>query len=124
MTVPSKLQNNSASVNFGSAAEAIPNARAALRPLATAGAIAVILFLVFYNLPRYPLTWFDEGSHLHVPKSVLTRGVYADYSSDGFRYFGPTVGVGPTVLLPIAAAFWAFGIGLLQARIVMALYLL
>jgi 4-amino-4-deoxy-L-arabinose transferase-like glycosyltransferase len=92
--------------------------------LVMAGSVAVILFFSVYNLASFPLTWFDEGSHLHVPKAVIRLGAYADYSSDGFRYFGPTIGVGPTVLLPVAAAFRAFGIGLLQARLVMVLYLL
>ncbi len=86
--------------------------------------VLFVLFLAFYNLTNYPVTWFDEGSHLHVPKTLLRFGVYADYSSDGFRYFGPTIGVGPTVMLPIAASFKLFGIGLLQARVVMAVYLL
>lgn len=87
-------------------------------------AAALLLFLVFYRLPDYPLTWFDEGSHLHVPKTLVQQGVYADRSSEGYRYYGPTIGVGPTVMLPIAAAFRLFGIGLSQARMVMALYLL
>lgn len=84
----------------------------------------LVIFLAVFNLTNYPVTWFDEGSHLHVPKTLLRFGVYADYSSEGFRYYGPTVGVGPTVMLPIAAMFKLFGIGLLQARLVMVLYLL
>ncbi len=95
-----------------------------LRSISVAVAIALVLFLSLYNLTNYPVTWFDEGSHLHVPKALVRFGVYADYSSEGFRYYGPTVGVGPTVMLPIAAAFKLFGIGLLQARLVMVLYLL
>ncbi|PJF45977.1 MAG: glycosyl transferase, partial [Candidatus Thermofonsia Clade 3 bacterium] len=91
--------------------------------LAVAVAALLILFLFFYNLTDYPKTWFDEGSHLHVPKALVTMGVYADYSSEGLRHYGPTIGVGPTVMLPIAAAFHFFGIGLLQARLVMVLYL-
>lgn len=96
------------------------------RRLSLAGALAglaLLAFLAFHNLTDYPLTWFDEGSHLHVPKTLIRFGVYADYSRDGFRYFGPTIGVGPTVMLPIAAVFSVFGVGLLQARVVMALYL-
>lgn len=85
---------------------------------------AVIAFLAFYNLTDYPRTWFDEGSHLHVPKALVTMGVYADYSSEGLRHFGPTIGVGPTVMLPIAAVFQFFGIGLMQARLVIVAYLL
>src|SRR5512140_2063377 len=86
--------------------------------------ILAVYFFAFHNLTRFPATWFDEGSHLHVPKTLVQKGVYADISSEGFRYYGPTIGVGPTVMLPIAAMFKLFGIGLLQARIVMALYLI
>jgi hypothetical protein len=85
--------------------------------------LALLCLLVFYNLTEFPATWFDEGSHLHVPKALVRFGVYADYSSEGFRYYGPTIGLGPTVLLPIAGIFQWFGIGLFQARLVMALYL-
>ena len=86
--------------------------------------LLLVFFLIFFNLTRFPAPWFDEGSHLHVPKTLVQHGVYADISSEGFRYYGPTIGVGPTVMLPIAAMFKLFGIGLLQARLVMALYLL
>ena len=87
------------------------------------GATIFILFLFLYNLIDYPKTWFDEGSHLHVPKALVTMGVYADYSSEGLRHYGPTIGVGPTVMLPVAGAFQLFGVGMLQARLVMVLYL-
>mgnify|MGYP001249997562 CR=1 FL=1 len=96
----------------------------ALQKVLAAGALVVLLFLSLYNLTNYPVTWFDEGSHLHVPKTLVRFGVYADYSSEGFRYYGPTAGIGPTVFLPIAAVFKVFGIGLLQARLVMVVYLL
>jgi hypothetical protein len=86
--------------------------------------ILVVLFLALYNLDVFPTTWFDEGSHLHVPKTLVQQGAYADVSSEGLRYFGPTAGVGPTVMLPIAAAFYLAGVGLLPARLVMVAYLL
>ena len=86
--------------------------------------VVIVLFLVLYNLTEFPPTWYDEGHILHIPKALVRFGVYADYSSEGFRHYGPTVSVGPTVMLPIAGAFWLFGIGLLQARLVMVLYLL
>jgi len=96
----------------------------AWRRAAMAVAITIFVFLAVFNLTSFPTTWFDEGSHLHVPKTLIHFGTYADYSSEGFRYYGPTIGVGPTVMLPIAAAFRLFGIGLLQARVVMVVYLL
>jgi 4-amino-4-deoxy-L-arabinose transferase-like glycosyltransferase len=88
------------------------------------GLIVLSLALGLINLPYAPRTWFDEGSHLHVPKTLVQYGVYADISSEGFRYYGPTVGVGPTVMLPIAGLFKLVGIGLLQGRIVIVGYLL
>lgn len=94
-----------------------------LKPALLVGAGIIVAFLLLYNLTDYPKTWFDEGSHLHVPKALVTLGVYADYSSEGLRHYGPTIGVGPTVMLPIAGVFQAAGIGLLQARLVMVLYL-
>lgn len=86
--------------------------------------VGMLFFVSLYNLTEFPTTWFDEGSHLHVPKTLVTYGVYADRSSEGFRYYGPTIGVGPTVMLPLAASFRLFGIGLLQARLVMVVYLI
>ncbi len=85
--------------------------------------VALAAFLALINLPYAPATWFDDGSHLHVPKTLVRHGVYADISSEGFRYFGPTIGVGPTVMLPIAGAFQLAGVGLLQARLVIVAYL-
>lgn len=83
----------------------------------------LVALLALINLPYAPPTWFDEGSHLHVPKTLVRHGVYADISSEGFRYFGPTIGVGPTVMLPVAAAFKLGGVGLTQARLVIVAYM-
>lgn len=94
----------------------------AARTAMMAAALVVVL-LAFVNLTRFPVPWFDEGSHLHVPKTLVKYGVYADYGAEGFRYYGPSIGIGPTVMLPVAAALKLFGIGLLQARLVMAAYL-
>lgn len=98
-------------------------ANARLRLLAVAAVLAAVAGLSLWNLTDYPTPWYDEGSHLHVPKTLVLRGQYADYSSDGFRYYGPTIGVGPTVLLPIAGLFAVFGVGLWPARLVVVAYL-
>ncbi|NTU56578.1 MAG: hypothetical protein HGA79_10050, partial [Anaerolineales bacterium] len=44
--------------------------------------VLAVYFLVFHNLTRFPAPWFDEGSHLHVPKTLVQYGVYADISSE------------------------------------------
>jgi 4-amino-4-deoxy-L-arabinose transferase-like glycosyltransferase len=87
-------------------------------------AILVVLFLAFYHLTRYPLPWFDEGTVLNAAKTFYQYHVYAEHSSDGFNYVGSIVSVGPTVIVPISGLFALTGAGLLQARLIMALYLL
>lgn len=98
-------------------------ARRTWEHVALAAIVLLGALLALVNLPYAPPTWFDEGSHLHVPKTLVRHGVYADISSEGFRYFGPTIGVGPTVMLPVAAAFQIGGVGLTQGRLVIVAYL-
>jgi 4-amino-4-deoxy-L-arabinose transferase-like glycosyltransferase len=97
-----------------------------LKWLARLGGLLGLLlagWLAYYNLGYSPATWFDEGEHFRVAKTLVQYGQYAVWSADGFRYFGPTIGVGPTMLLPVALAFKLFGVGLVQGRIVIGLYL-
>jgi 4-amino-4-deoxy-L-arabinose transferase-like glycosyltransferase len=93
-----------------------------LRLAATGLVVIAALFLHLYNLHNYPIPWYDEGSHLHVAKNIALHGVYADSSSEGYRPFGPAVGVGPTVMLPIAALFSVFGVSIPLARLVIVVY--
>ncbi len=73
----------------------------------------LVLFLAGYNLQRFPPTWFDEGIHLLVAKTLALEGIYR---------FGPAVG--PTVFAPVAMAFRVIGVTLFSARLVMVGYLL
>lgn len=93
-----------------------------VRLLVTGLVISLTLFLLVHNLSIYPIPWYDEGSHLHVVKNIALHGVYADSSSEGYRVFGPAVGVGPTVMLPIAALFSLFGVSIPLARLVIVVY--
>lgn len=82
----------------------------------------ITTILLFINLSYAPRIWYDEGSHLHVPKTLIQDGVYADKSAEGYRFYGPTIGIGPSIMLPIAASFKLFGIGIAQGRAVIVLY--
>ena len=73
----------------------------------------LVVGLALYNLEVYPRIWFDEGWHLQAARHLALTGRYR---------FGPAVG--PTVFYPIAWVFRLFGVGLLQARLVMGGYLL
>ncbi len=93
-----------------------------VRWILTGSVIAITLFLLLYELDAYPMPWYDEGSHLHVAKNFALQGVYADSSSEGYRPFGPAIGVGPTVMLPIAALFKFAGVSIVSARLLIVIY--
>jgi 4-amino-4-deoxy-L-arabinose transferase-like glycosyltransferase len=91
--------------------------------------VLLLLFLLAfalstYNLEYYPKTWFDEGWWLQIPRNLVQYGQYATLSSEGFRYYDTVVGTSPAFYLPIAVAFKIWGVGLLQARLVMVAFFL
>ena len=86
--------------------------------------LLLALILGTYHLEYYPMTWFDEGWWLQVPRNLVQYGQYATRSSEGFRSYDTVVGASPAFYLPIALAFKIGGIGLAQARLVMVAYFL
>lgn len=86
--------------------------------------LALLGYLAFFHLERYPRLFFDEGSYLKVAKNLAQHGLYAESSTDGPIYYGGPVGIGPTVHLPVALAFSLAGAGLVQARFVIVAYML
>lgn len=98
--------------------------RSALVGIGSIAAIIALVFLATWNQPAYPATWQDEGFTLQGAMNLARYGQYAMKSSEGFRVLDqPLIANGPGVVLPIAGIFAAFGIGLLQARLVMAAFL-
>lgn len=98
--------------------------RAVLAWTASIAAVIALAFLATWNQPAYPATWQDEGFTLQGAMNLTRYGQYAMESSEGFRVLDqPLIANGPGVVLPIAAAFSIFGVGLLQARLVMAVFL-
>lgn len=93
--------------------------------LALAGFLVVLALLLLYDQPFYPRAWIDEGFAVQGAMNLLRYGQYAMRSSDGFRILDqPLIANGPGVVLPIAIAFGLFGIGLSQARLVIAIFAL
>ncbi len=79
-------------------------------------------FLLVYNLDLNPRPWQDEGAVAGIAKSLVQTGVYAVKTSDGYQTYGGVQSVGPTIVLPIAIAYRLWGVGLVQGRLVMALF--
>lgn len=89
--------------------------------LALAG-IGLVLFLFLWRLDVYPAPWFDEGAYMNVARTLVEDGVYAERSSDGYRFNGAVISTGPTVILPMAAVFALLGVSVATGRLVMAVY--
>lgn len=82
--------------------------------------LAAAAGLLVPNIERYPATWFDEGWWLQIPRNLVLHGRYAPLSGAEFRPTDTVVLISPAFYLPVAAAFELFGVGLLQARLVIA----
>ena len=86
-------------------------------------AVAFVTALGLWHQPYHPVTWLDEGFVLQGAMNLAKSGEYAMRSSEGLRILDqPLVANGPGVVLPVAAVFAVFGVGLLQARLLMAIY--
>lgn len=78
-----------------------------------------------YKLTESPQTWFDEGIFLQIARNALTQHPYAiRVSPTELVPAGAVATVGFSVIESIRLSFQVFGIGLLQARIVMVLFIL
>jgi 4-amino-4-deoxy-L-arabinose transferase-like glycosyltransferase len=87
------------------------------------GLVALTLtMLMFYRLDGFATLRHDEGSYLHVAKNYALHGIYADSSSEGYRFTGPVVSTGPTVIVPIALLYKLFGVSMPLARVVIVIY--
>ncbi|HMR98871.1 MAG TPA: glycosyltransferase family 39 protein [Anaerolineales bacterium] len=96
-----------------------------LRRLLVVPAFFSLLALGIYNQPYYPVTWFDEGLALQGALNLVNHGQYAMRSVEGFRTLDqPLIANGPGLIIPIAIIFKIFGVGLLQARILAAVFFL
>lgn len=92
--------------------------------MAMAAISIAVAYLVFFHLDRFPRLFYDKGSYLEVSRNLAEHGLYAESSSDGPVYYGATLAVGPTVHGSIAAVFLLFGPGVLQARLLITVFLL
>lgn len=97
--------------------------RSSLRLYAVYGlGLLFLAFIFLYRLDANPAPWHDEATFMKVARNYVENGVYANYSSEGDRYTGPTLSLGPTVILPVAAVYKLFGVSITGARLVIIVY--
>ncbi len=82
----------------------------------------MLLLLLLVRLDAIPSAWFDEGYKMNAAYTLAEYGVYGTYTLDGFVPFDPGTSSGPVDLGLTALAFRVFGVGLVQARLVSALF--
>ncbi|MBI2482127.1 MAG: glycosyltransferase family 39 protein [Candidatus Vogelbacteria bacterium] len=82
------------------------------------------LFFVGYRLTESPPTWMDEGIIIQSARSVAQNGVFGLPEAPGQFVTGSFLTTGYPVVYPIALVFKLAGVGLFQARLVMAAYIL
>lgn len=82
-------------------------------------------FFSTYKLSESPRTWFDEGIFLQIARNVpLSHGYTLRVSPTELVPAGVLSTIGFPLVGPLSASFALFGIGLLQARVVMVAYIL
>lgn len=85
---------------------------------------SVAIFFSTYKLTESPPTWMDEGVIVQTAKNLAEKGIYGlqvaphKFVSSGF------VTTSYPVIYPVALSFKVFGVGILQARVVMVLFIL
>lgn len=78
----------------------------------------------FYHLSESPGIWFDEGMYTQVAMNLATYGVEGIQTAPGeFASAGSVTGGFP-FLAPVALSYKFFGIGVMQGRAVMAIFIL
>lgn len=82
-------------------------------------------FFSTYKLSESPRTWFDEGIFLQIARNVpLSHGYTLRVSPTELVPAGVLSTIGFPLVGPLSVSFALFGIGLLQARIIMVAYIL
>lgn len=86
--------------------------------------LAFVIFNSFYKLSESPATWTDEGLIVQTAQTLVGRGVYSFQVAPTELISPSFISTSYPVTFPIALSFYLFGISLLHARIVMALYII
>ncbi len=85
---------------------------------------AVSFFLSIFKIAESPPTWMDEGIIISVARNMYDKHDIGIQVAKDISESASLVTTGPTVTIPIFLSFSIFGIGLIQARFVMVIFIL
>jgi 4-amino-4-deoxy-L-arabinose transferase-like glycosyltransferase len=82
------------------------------------------VFFSTYKLSEAPAIWYDEGFYTQIGANFAEQGEQLIQTAPGV--FAPTtyITVGFPLIMPLSAAYTLFGVGVVQGRAVMVLFLL
>ncbi|MEK7116794.1 MAG: glycosyltransferase family 39 protein [Patescibacteria group bacterium] len=83
-----------------------------------------ILFASTYKLTESPSVWYDEGIYMQIAKNLADNGLVAMRFSPSEILHISKFTVEYPVIYPLAGVFKVFGFGILQARLLMVLFIL
>jgi 4-amino-4-deoxy-L-arabinose transferase-like glycosyltransferase len=83
----------------------------------------IVLFASTYHLSESPGIWFDEGMFTQTALNLERYGVQAIQTAPGELVSAESVTGGFTFIAPVALSYKLFGVGVLQGRAVMVLFI-
>lgn len=86
--------------------------------------ILVCLPLLLMSLSGYPAPWFDEGFKMNSARLMSEEGIFGLRTAAGISPFDVSITSGPLEVGAMALSFKLFGLGVLQARLVIVAFTL
>src|SRR6185437_7469467 len=83
-----------------------------------------VVFASFYKLSEAPGIWYDEGFYSQIAMNFAAYGKQLLQVAPGDLRPNSYITVGFPFIMPLAAAYKFFGDGVLEGRVVMALFIL
>ncbi len=91
--------------------------------VACATLVLFVLYFATLALPESPKVWYDEGYHLEVARVQALHGFFGLQVAPREFASAAQVTVGFPLLYPVALSYEFFGVGVLEARAVMVLFI-
>ncbi len=88
------------------------------------GVFLLSVFLIVFHFTDTPRVWVDEGVFTEVAKNLSVHGIFGIQTAPGnFFLMNSLLTTGYPVIVPIALSFKIFGVGIVQARLPMLVYM-